>query len=164
MESVSVCREGILPLFQSNYLCLFFFFNMLNCLKQNFYVYGNSPPDWHPQPFMTQSSPTPGNDALSTDGRGTRFILLYVGPEGTFRDRRTRARSCSHKSEIEIKNLNIVWLDHLCILIQQWSLFLEHRCFWCLLFILFYATHIKEDDDKGAVFCTGVGLGDGKGL
>lgn len=74
---------------------------MLNCLKQKSYIYGNSPPDWHPQPFMTQSSPTPGNDALSTDGRGTRFILSYVGPEGTFRDRRTRARSCSHKSKIE---------------------------------------------------------------
>lgn len=58
------------------------------------------PPDLHPQPFMTQSSPMPGNDALSTDGRRTRFILSYLGPEGTLRDKRTSARSCSQKSGV----------------------------------------------------------------
>lgn len=62
-----------------------------------------SPPDLHPQPFMTQSSPMPGNDALSTEGRMTRFILSYLGPEGTLRDKRTSARSCSHKSGVRRK-------------------------------------------------------------
>lgn len=62
------------------------------------------PPDLHPQPFMTQSSPMPGNDALSTEGRMTRFILSYLGPEGTLRDKRTSARSCSHKSGVRRKN------------------------------------------------------------
>lgn len=71
------------------------------------------PPDLHPQPFMTQSSPMPGNDALSTDGRRTRFILSYLGPEGTLRDKRTSARSCSQKSGVGnndncIQLLNIV--------------------------------------------------------
>lgn len=62
-----------------------------------------SPPALHPQPFMTQSSPMPGNDALSTEGRMTRFILSYLGPEGTLRDKRTSARSCSHKSGVRRK-------------------------------------------------------------
>lgn len=75
------------------------FKNMLQMLR----IPKCSPPDLHPQPFMTQSSPMPGNDALSTEGRMMRFILSYLGPEGTLRDKRTSARSCSHKSGVRRK-------------------------------------------------------------
>lgn len=89
-----------------------------------------SPPDLHPQPFMTQSSPMPGNDALSTEGRMTRFILSYLGPEGTLRDKRTSARSCSHKSGVRRKNDYYNLLSKIPTFILQFLLLEKYCLVW----------------------------------
>lgn len=89
-----------------------------------------SPPALHPQPFMTQSSPMPGNDALSTEGRMTRFILSYLGPEGTLRDKRTSARSCSQKSGVRRKNDYYNSLSKIAAFILQFLLLEKYRLVW----------------------------------
>lgn len=103
--------------------------NFKNMLQMN-RIPKCSPPDLHPQPFMTQSSPMPGNDALSTEGRMTRFILSYLGPEGTLRDKRTSARSCSHKSGVRRKNDYYNLLSKIPTFISQFLLLEKYCLVW----------------------------------